>query len=839
MRSTSLLDKNDYHFSELKNGLRTLIVTDSQADKSACALAVRTGSYDDNIPGIAHFLEHMLFMGTEKYPCENDFTDFLSKHNGSTNAYTNSETTIYFFDVDPHFFIDALERFSHFFKTPLFLNGSVDRELKAVDSEHKNNLNTEDWRICRLTDVCSNDEYANFSTGNQETLNVDGIRDRVKQFWLDNYSSDNMCLAAFHEGNIEDKVQEFFEGIPRMESTRTRRITSFVDYIPQVFQQELLSRVIKMVPRNDIKELRIQVEVPIEREQYRNNTYGYISFVLQRECKGTLIYLLKNKGLIFDLDVNFSNTYSFSIFELRLKLTSKGFENHLEVMHIVYNCINSLSFEEEEYLKIKRTKEWDFSYLESKQPDEYVTELAENMFFYPKEHLLNFDYLYEKYDKEQIMHISGIIAEPENWLIFLIGRGFLKENIDFMTEKYYDIKYAIGDKFRPNGEQSITREHDNGRFLFVYENSFKAPKSNISILLNTKIEECDYSSILYYLYMVEQDFYVKHETVLFFGSVSFESHIIPQGIQLNFYGNNIHLVQCIELYFECFKCINPIYFDLVKQMIKVLHIQEKNNPPYKRIIHRFTNAFFTFRPSVDELIEIDSRMAFEDVKLSTDFFIDVAAFGNCNFYNLLLVFDALRNDFGRSKRYIPVSNEVNESIVFETEDEVNNSVGVFIKCGDRSNYDEMASAELIVQSSSELFFDILRTKETLGYVVYNRLLYLSDGLYHNFIVQSEKSCEYLKERILRFIVYFEKNVREMSRCEFETLREGAISGFSEKFKNLNEFAYHNLDLHLTNHFNLNYKEDIKKKLDKMESPCFLQKERMIVVEAVAKKKMDN
>lgn len=62
------------------------------------------------IPGLAHFCEHMLFLGTEKYPNENDYVKFLSEHGGSSNAATYPDHTIYYFDVVPEKLNDSLER---------------------------------------------------------------------------------------------------------------------------------------------------------------------------------------------------------------------------------------------------------------------------------------------------------------------------------------------------------------------------------------------------------------------------------------------------------------------------------------------------------------------------------------------------------------------------------------------------------------------------------------------------------------------------------------------------------------------------------------------------------
>ena len=83
---------------------------------------VRVGhlSDPDNLPGLAHFLEHMLFMGTEKYPDENEYNTYLSSHGGGSNAYTDTEDTNYYFDVNSDHFAGAVDRFAQFFIKPLW-----------------------------------------------------------------------------------------------------------------------------------------------------------------------------------------------------------------------------------------------------------------------------------------------------------------------------------------------------------------------------------------------------------------------------------------------------------------------------------------------------------------------------------------------------------------------------------------------------------------------------------------------------------------------------------------------------------------------------------------------
>lgn len=100
--------------------------------RAAVAMAVGAGSFSDppDMQGLSHFLEHMLFMGSKAFPGENEYDDFLVKHAGSSNAYTEAEYTNFHFDVEPGALRPALERFSAFFREPLFLDSALEREVR-------------------------------------------------------------------------------------------------------------------------------------------------------------------------------------------------------------------------------------------------------------------------------------------------------------------------------------------------------------------------------------------------------------------------------------------------------------------------------------------------------------------------------------------------------------------------------------------------------------------------------------------------------------------------------------------------------------------------------------
>ncbi|MGO3769040.1 MAG: insulinase family protein, partial [Vreelandella alkaliphila] len=99
----SPFDERDYRVLTLENGLQALLVSDPEADKAAASMNVRVGSAQDpdDLQGLAHFLEHMLFLGTEPYPQSDAYQRYISDNAGSHNAFTAQQDTNYFFDVEP------------------------------------------------------------------------------------------------------------------------------------------------------------------------------------------------------------------------------------------------------------------------------------------------------------------------------------------------------------------------------------------------------------------------------------------------------------------------------------------------------------------------------------------------------------------------------------------------------------------------------------------------------------------------------------------------------------------------------------------------------------------
>ncbi|RHY91232.1 hypothetical protein DYB37_000502 [Aphanomyces astaci] len=185
----SLQDSRLYRAFTLPNCLEVLLVSDAASEKAAAAMAVQVGHQSDpaDIPGLAHFLEHMLFLGTEKFPDETSYKKYLSAHGkfalpcswdaydaagGRSNASTSAVDTNYYFDVGPAHLHGALDRFAQFFVAPLFTPSATEREMKAVDAENAKNYQNDARRLYQLSKSLANPlhPFHKFGTGNLHTL---------------------------------------------------------------------------------------------------------------------------------------------------------------------------------------------------------------------------------------------------------------------------------------------------------------------------------------------------------------------------------------------------------------------------------------------------------------------------------------------------------------------------------------------------------------------------------------------------------------------------------------------------------------------------------------------
>ncbi len=449
MLNLSKIDKNEYHSFILPNGLRVLSITDPKADKAGCALSVGVGSHDEPVEGLAHFLEHMLFMGTEEYPGENHYMDFLNRHNGSSNAFTASEATVYYYDVGLAHLEESLRIFSSFFKTPLLLKDSVTREISAVHSEFLSGVCSDDWRMSRMLQVFSREDRpeSRFNVGNKDTLRIENIHLVVRDFWRKTYSPKKMCLVVY--SNRVPDIEKYFSGIVQndnrndIEDNRNDDETKYNSMVfsDTIFKSFFLGKVIRIEPIKDQRTLYITTVVPQEYSLLKTNPYVYISHIFSKEDQGGFVRIIKDKEWGFFSDLEIDNYRTYSLLRISIGLTETGLSHVEEVLELLASYFSTFTYSQEEYSRLRDLKELQFTYREMDDPIECVESLSELLQYIPVENIFNYSYTLKEWDEDLLRGIVGGIADRSKWLIFLLNKGG-----DFdQTETLYNIRYSVGE----------------------------------------------------------------------------------------------------------------------------------------------------------------------------------------------------------------------------------------------------------------------------------------------------------------------------------------------------------------------------------------------------------
>eukprot|EP00485_Elphidium_margaritaceum_P020363 CAMPEP_0202730600 /NCGR_PEP_ID=MMETSP1385-20130828/186721_1 /ASSEMBLY_ACC=CAM_ASM_000861 /TAXON_ID=933848 /ORGANISM="Elphidium margaritaceum" /LENGTH=1187 /DNA_ID=CAMNT_0049396877 /DNA_START=1 /DNA_END=3564 /DNA_ORIENTATION=- len=176
---TSPTDVNrSFDIITLNNGLDVLLISDKSTDKSAAAIDIGIGSSSDPLQflGLAHFHEHMLFLGSKTYASLDSFSSYVSMNGGRDNAYTESEHTNFFFQVDNQHLEHSLDIFSRFFIDPLLTKKSMKDEIWAVDNEYRKDLPSQTWRDWRMLEFSANPQHTfhKFTVGSIQSLTKHG-----------------------------------------------------------------------------------------------------------------------------------------------------------------------------------------------------------------------------------------------------------------------------------------------------------------------------------------------------------------------------------------------------------------------------------------------------------------------------------------------------------------------------------------------------------------------------------------------------------------------------------------------------------------------------------------
>ncbi|CAH6790651.1 nardilysin isoform X2 [Phodopus roborovskii] len=450
------LDNEENELEELEERVEARKKTTEK--QSAAALCVGVGSFadPDDLPGLAHFLEHMVFMGSLKYPDENGFDAFLKKHGGSDNASTDCERTVFQFDVQRKYFKEALDRWAQFFIHPLMIRDAIDREVEAVDSEYQlarpSDANRKEMLFGSL--ARPGHPMGKFFWGNAETLkhepkknNID-THARLREFWMHYYSAHYMTLVVQSKetlDTLEKWVTEIFSQIPNNGLPKPN-----FGHLTDPFDTPAFNKLYRVVPIRKIHALTITWALPPQQQHYRVKPLHYISWLVGHEGKGSILSYLRKKCWALALfggngETGFEQNSTYSVFSISITLTDEGYEHFYEVAHTVFQylkMLQKLGPEKRVFEEIQKIEDNEFHYQEQTDPVEYVENMCENMQLYPLQDFLTGDQLLFEYKPEVIAEALNKLVPQEANLVLLSGAN---EGRCDLKEKWFGTQYSIED----------------------------------------------------------------------------------------------------------------------------------------------------------------------------------------------------------------------------------------------------------------------------------------------------------------------------------------------------------------------------------------------------------
>ncbi len=436
-------DASEYRRFVLPNGIKVILLSDPKLNRSSAALAVGVGHLSDPPArqGMAHFLEHMLFLGTQKFPAVSDFDTYLTGNGGANNAYTAADRTNFFFEVRHDAFEGALDRFAQFFVAPLFAPEFTEREMNAVDSEHQKNLENDLWR----EEVVRNSVYREghparlFGTGNRTTLGGT-TRDELLSFYQRYYSANRMTLALTGKASLDQLEQwarNYFAAVPDRGAPELRYPADFLPPKPAL-------RELRMEPLKDLRHLTLTFPLPDLRAYVFSKPAEQLAFVLGHEGAGSLLAALKAEDLATSLSVGAeAETHDYGSFTLQVGLTPAGLSKTTRVLELVFAMVDKLRREGlPAYLFQERRAmaRLDERFRDKGEGMDRAAGLANAVMDYPIDIAERVPFLWLQPDPAAVSAVLGYLR-PDNLLVTLVANGVPTDRV----EPFYGTHYSYAE----------------------------------------------------------------------------------------------------------------------------------------------------------------------------------------------------------------------------------------------------------------------------------------------------------------------------------------------------------------------------------------------------------
>ncbi len=204
----------------LPNGVRVVTGTMSGVRSASLIFHYNVGSrYEPNeIAGVSHFLEHMLFKGTTRRPDPMTISEEIESIGGMLNAATGRESTSYWSKVPSTHFALAFDVLADMLRHSIFEQVELDKERRVIFEEIRSVQDVPEDLVHDVIDelVWGDDPVGREIAGTEQTVG-NTSRERMVDFWQRNYSPDRLVIAAggdVQHADVVELAEKYFGDLP-------------------------------------------------------------------------------------------------------------------------------------------------------------------------------------------------------------------------------------------------------------------------------------------------------------------------------------------------------------------------------------------------------------------------------------------------------------------------------------------------------------------------------------------------------------------------------------------------------------------------------------------------
>lgn len=829
-------DQRLYRTFILDNELEVLLVSDHETEKSAASLAVGVGFYSDPMKqqGMAHYLEHMLFLGTEKYPDTAEYGEFMTSNGGSNNAYTWTNVTNYMFNIKNNAFDEGLDRFSDFFKAPKLYPEYTDKEKNAVNAEWSMRREFDYFGQFKLKRQFMQDHPANrFLIGNLETLGDkegSNLHQETVAFYDKYYSSNIMKLAMLSNASLDEMEKQARKHFASIKNKKIERPEVTAE-MPAFGKQRVY-----YVPNEDVKQVRLDFTIKNNIDKFQYKPSNFVNYLVSSEMPGTPAYLLKSMGLISSLaGSSTSNMYgNYGNLQINISLTDKGMEQREFIVATVMQYINLVKEQgvDKKYFKeIKTSLNNSFRFLEKINEFSYVSNLAQSMLDYPIDNVLNSAYHYADFNKEAIDEVLAQLS-PENMLVWYVSKG---EETDqkmhfysgtYKTEAITDEEIALWANDStlglalPDVNQLLPENFDlytkasaegdipelaldnNGVKIWNFPSQYYAnqPKGQMRVMINHAPDKANPSAEV--LFNLWANMYNLQQSAL-----ATEAGIAGMGLRLSPSGG---LTMSISGFTDkqdalLAEAMSKLQVEVteenfnqaVDRFVRGINNSEKQFA-YYQVMGKFSSIISSGSYENSTLVEAANQLTKDDLlKFIQDVLsnnqIRVFTFGNYSKESIaqlaekieeILPEDRRVTDYSKTRYWQP---QAGKTLVYRADIPVEDVALVDMYVHPEPGYASKAAAGILGSHYRTAAFDTLRTEEQLAYAVTALVRSIDKYSAVGLLIQTPvKNVADMQKRFDEFNVEYAKKVAAMTEEEFAKLKASRLTTLQEKPKNLRE-----------------------------------------------------